>query len=72
MQTMSNTLYNILFTTGVIIAFIIGGVLGIKFMTEGLEGKAEVKAMLAPYIVGCIILFGAFTIWKVVLTILQS
>ena len=41
-------------------------------MTSGIEEKAEVKAMLVPYIVGCVILFGAFTIWKVVLTILQN
>lgn len=72
LKTLSNNLYNILFGVGILIAFIIGGILGIKFMTEGVEGKAEVKNMLVPYIVGCVVLFGSFTIWKIVVTILQA
>lgn len=71
MKNMSNTLYNILFTMGIIVAFIVGGILGIKFITEGVEGKAQVKEMLVPYIVGCVVLFGSFTIWKVILIVLQ-
>lgn len=71
LKAMSNTLYNILFISGIIIAFVVGGILGIKFMISGLEEKAEVKQMLMPYVIGCVILFGAFTIWKIVLIILQ-
>lgn len=72
LQNMSNIIYNIFLTTGVVIAVIVGGILGIKAITEGLEGKAEVKEMLIPYIIGCVILFGGFTIWKIVLSILQT
>ena len=72
MQTISNMVYNVLLTIGVIVAFIVGAILGIKFITGGLEGKADVKQMLVPYIIGLVVLFGAFTIWKVVLTVLQS
>ena len=69
LQKLSDTIYNIVFTVGVILTFIIGGILGIKFIISGVEGKAEIKAMLLPYVIGCVILFGSFTIWKVVLTI---
>ena len=72
MQSMSNTIYSTLLIIGTIVAFIVGAILGIKFITSGLEGKAEVKQMLIPYIVGLVVLFGAFTIWKVVLNILQK
>lgn len=71
LKTMSDMIYNILLTTGIIIAFIIGGILGIKFMTGGLEGQVEAKKALVPFVAGCVVIFGAFTIWKIVLTILQ-
>ena len=72
LQKLSDTVYNITFTVGIILAFVIGGILGIKFITSGIEGKAEVKAMLLPYVIGCVILFGSFTIWKVVVTIVSD
>ena len=34
--------------------------------------KAEVKKSLIPYVAGCVVVFGAFTIWKIIVTILQS
>ena len=71
LKNMSDTIYNILLTVGIIIAFIIGAVLGIKFMTSGAEGQADVKSALMPYGMGCAIVFGAFTIWKIVLVVLQ-
>ena len=69
---LSNTLYNILLIIAIIAAFIVGGILGIKFITEGVEGKADVKALLLPYFIGCIIIFGAFTIWKLVVLTLKQ
>ena len=69
---LSNTIYNVLLVTGIIIALIVGVILGIKFITEGAEGKAEVSKSLIPYVIGCIVVFGAFTIWKVIVTILNS
>jgi len=71
-KVLSNVIYNVLFILGIIIAFIVGGILGIKFITSGLDGKAEVKNMMIPYIVGLVVIFGSFTIWKIVLTILQD
>ena len=43
------------------------------FLQENeIEEKAEIKTMLIPYIIGCVVVFGAFTIWKIVVDILQS
>ena len=50
----------------------IGIILGIQFMTGSVEQKAKVKDALVPYIAGCIIIFGAFGIWKLVVTILRG
>lgn len=72
LQEMSNTIYNILLVLGIVIAVVVGAVLGIKFITEGVEGKAEVQKALVPYIIGCVVVFGAFIIWKIVVDILQS
>lgn len=72
MKDLSSTIYNVLLVLGVAIAVILGAILGIKFIIEGAEGKAEVKKALAPYIAGCVVVFGAFTIWKIVVTILQT
>lgn len=72
LQDVSNTVYNILLLLGIVIAVIIGIVLGIKFMTGSIEEQAKVKESLVPYIAGCVVIFGAFTIWKVVLEVLKT
>ena len=71
-QNLSQLLYNSLLIIGVVIAVIIGGIIGIKLMISSAEEKAEVKQYLVPYVAGCIIVFGAFGIWKLVVTILQN
>lgn len=72
LQELSSTIYNVLLVIGVIVAAIVGIVLAIKFITGSIEEKADVKAMLIPYVIGCVVVFGAFTIWKIVVDILQS
>lgn len=72
LQNFSVVIYNVLLTVAVAVAVIIGGILGIKLMTASAEDKAEVKQFLIPYVVGCVVVFGAFGIWKLVVTILQS
>lgn len=67
----SNYLYNTLLLIGIAVALIWGLVLGIKFITGSVEQKVDVKKGVIAYLVGCIIVFGAFGIWKVVLEILQ-
>jgi len=72
LQNISSTIYNVLLILGVIVAVIIGLILGIKFIIGSIEQQAEVKKALIPYIAGCVIVFGAFTIWKIVVNVLQS
>lgn len=67
----SNTLYNVLLVIGIAVAFIWGIVLGIQFITGSLGEKADVKKNLIVYLVGCVIIFGAFGIWRLLLQLLQ-
>lgn len=72
LQAGSNTIYNIFLAIGTGVAIIVGAVLGIQFMTAGIDKKIEVKQALFPYFISCVILFGAFGIWKLAVTILKS
>ncbi len=66
LQKTSNILYNIFLGAGIIIAILVGMFLGIKYMMGSIEEKAELKETLIAYVVGCIVIFGAFGIWKLV------
>ena len=52
---------------GIIIAIAIGLILGIQFVTTGVEGQAKIKEKIQPYIIGCIVVFGGFGIWRAVI-----
>lgn len=71
MKTSLDTLYNALLIAGVVIATIIGLVLGIKFVTGSVEQKGKIKEALIPYIAGCVVIFGAFGIWRLIILILR-
>ena len=64
-----NDIFNIAFIIGVALTVIIGGILGIQFMVASADGKAKIKEALVPYIIGCVVIYGAFGIWKIVVTI---
>lgn len=70
LQAASNTLYNMLLAIGIVIAVIVGMYLGVKFMFSSAEDKAKVKESLIPYIAGCVVIFGAFIIWKLAILLL--
>ena len=67
----SELIYNILVVIGIAVAFIGGLVIAIKFMTGAIEEKVEVKKDLMIYAFGCILLFLAPAIWKLVLKITE-
>ena len=69
LQNASSSIYNILLICGMIVAVLIGSIMGIKFMIGSVEEKAEIKAALVPFVIGCIVVFGAFGIWKILVTI---
>ena len=72
LQGMSNMLYNTLLVIATIIAVIVGLVIAIQFMTGSVGERAKIKETLIPYIAGCIVIFGAFGIWKLVVSILSQ
>ena len=57
---------------GIVLAVLVGGVLGVKFMIASAEDKAKIKEAMIPYVLGCIVIFGAFGIWKLAITILNN
>lgn len=71
-QDLSGTMYSILLTIAIVVAVVMGSILGLKMLTSSVEEKAEIKEFIMPYVVGCVIIFGAFGIWKLVVTILNS
>lgn len=71
-QETIDLLYNAFLAIGLIATVIVGVILGIQFITASADGKAEVKEKLIPYTVGCVVIFGAFGIWKLVMILLQG
>ena len=65
LQDSSKEIYNILLIIGICVAVIVAAILGIKFMLGSMEEKAQIKEALIPFIIGCIVVFGAFGIWKI-------
>lgn len=68
----SDVVYNILLAVGMVVAIVVGIILGIQFMMGGAEEQAQVKESLIPYGIGCVVVFGAFAIWKILVEILQN
>ena len=64
---------NIIWGIGVFVVLIGGVILGIRFMlVGGIEERAEIKKQMMPYIVGTVIVFGALTIWKLIIEIMEG
>lgn len=64
LQSTSGTIYKWLMTIAICVAVLIGAVIGVQFIIGSVEGKAKIQEALVPYIVGCIVVFGSFFIWK--------
>lgn len=64
-----NNLYNICLAIGTVVAVVTWAVMGVRFITQGINGKAKIKELLIPVAVGTAVLFGALGIWKIVLNI---
>lgn len=68
----SKSVYNILLMISFIVVAVVGIILGMKFMMAGLDEKAKAKESLVIFFIGCIVVYGAFGIWKVLVTALSS
>ena len=71
-EEMIKSIHNVLLVMGIIAIVIVGIILSIQFITGSLEDQAKVKEMLVPYIVGSVVILTAFTIWKIVVDVLQT
>ena len=65
-------IYNTLLVVGVIAVIVTGTILGIKYMTSSVEGQAKIKETLIPFIVGSVVIFGSFFIWKLIVNVLTG
>lgn len=72
MKTTSDIIYNVLLTIAIGIAVIYASILGVKFMMGSTEDKAQLKESLIPFLVGCIIIFSSFAIWKAFVEFLKT
>lgn len=72
MTTFSNSISGILLGIGMIIIFVVGTLLGIKYMTGTAEGKAKVMDSLVPFVIGVVVIFGAYTIWTIAVNVINK
>lgn len=72
LRSTTDFLYNLLLAIGIVVAVIVGSILGIKYMMGSVEEKAEYKQTLLAYVISCAVVFGAFGIWKLVVNVLSG
>lgn len=68
----SDTVYNVLLVIGICVAVIVASILGVQFIIGSAEEKAKVKDAMVIFVIGCIVVFGAFGFWKIFVTIGQN
>ena len=61
-----------LYGIGLLAIVITTAVLGIRYMFVSPQEKSKIKEMTMPLIVGVIVIFGALTIWKFVINVLDG
>lgn len=66
------SIFNFVYTIAYICIFIMGGVLGMKFLMGSLEEKAKIKEVMVPYIIGVLVITASFVIWKVAVLIISG
>ena len=72
LNSQNNMIFNILLGIGIAVTVGVGGYLGIQFLIASAEDKAQIKQKMIPYVWGCVIIYGAFAIWKIIVEILNS
>lgn len=69
LEKLSDTVSGVLLSIAVIVTFISIAVMGVQFAVQTVEDKAKVKEAMVPWIIGILISFGAFGIWKFIMNI---
>lgn len=65
-------LIDFLWGLGLLVIFVTTVVLGIRYMFVLPDEKSRIKQATTPYIVGVVIIFGALTIWKFIIVLLDG
>lgn len=61
-----------LWSIGLLTIFISTVILGIKYMLVAPNEKSKIIQATTPYIIGVVIIFGAVTIWKFIIDVLNG
>jgi len=61
-----------LYGIGLMIVFVATIILGIKYMMVNPNEKSRIKQATTPYIIGVVIIFGAATIWRLIIAMLEG
>lgn len=69
-KDISSDVFNIFMSIGIAVIVIVGAILGVTFITAGVDKKVEVKQALITYVISSVVLVGAFGIWKTIVYIL--
>lgn len=67
-----SSLGSILTTIGAGVMVAVVTYMGIKYLTSGPEAQAKLKIQLIGVVVSGCVIFGAYTIWKIVVSVAQT
>lgn len=65
-------LLGLLWGLGLLAIFVTTVILGIKYMLVDPNERSKIKQATWPYIIGVVIIFGAITIWKFIIQLLEG
>ena len=65
-------LIDFLWSIGLLVVFVSTVILGIKYMLVMPSERSRIKESTIPYVIGVVIIFGALTIWKFIIYILDG
>ncbi len=66
------SIVGVLWGIGLLVIVVSTVVLGIKYMTVSPNEKSRIKQATTPYIIGVVVIFGAITIWRLMIDILEG
>lgn len=69
LQSLSNSVSNILLTIALGVTVISAAVMGINFAIQSVEDKAKIKESMVPWMIGILVSFGAYGIWKITMSV---
>lgn len=69
LQSISNSVSNILLTIALGVTVISAAAMGINFAIQSVEDKAKIKESMVPWMIGILVSFGAYGIWRITMGI---